>query len=94
MGQREKAIRWIERALWIDPEDAQAQYNVACAWSLLGEVDRALDVLEQWSKRGGVLAKNWLEQDPDLASIRSNPRYAGLLATMAARHPGQPEPIS
>ena len=93
MGDRSEAIRWIERALWIDPEDAQAQYNVACAWSLLGEIERSLDVLDEWSKRGGVLAKNWLEQDPDLAPIRSNPRYPKLLARMAERHPEQAQPI-
>ena len=79
LGEREEAIRWIDRALWIDPSDAQAQYNVACAWSLLGEVDRALDVLESWARRGGVLARNWLERDPDLNPIRSSPRYAKLL---------------
>ena len=94
MGDRTEAVRWIERALWIGTDDAQAQYNVACAWSLLGEIERALDVLEEWSKRGGVLAKNWLEQDPDLAPIRSNPRYPGLLARMAERHPDQAQPIS
>jgi adenylate cyclase len=66
--------------MWIDPEDPQAQYNAACAWSVLGELDRALDMLEVWSKRGGVLARNWLERDPDLDPIRSHPRYAGLLA--------------
>ena len=78
LGDRAEAIRWIERALWIDPEDAQAQYNAACAWALLGEADRALDMLESWAKRGGVLAKNWLEHDPDLNPIRSHPRYVDL----------------
>ena len=81
-GNREETIRWIEKALWIDPNDAQAQYNVACAWAIIGEADRALDVLEGWAKRGGVLAQNWLERDPDLRSIRSSPRYAKLLATI------------
>ena len=80
LGQRDEAIRWIERALWMDPDDAQAQYNVACAWSVLGEPERALDVLEKWAERGGVLARNWLERDPDLTPIRSNPRYRQLIA--------------
>lgn len=84
LGERDEAIRWIERALWIDPSDAQAQYNAACAWALLGEVDRALDVLEGWAKQGGVLARNWLERDPDLDAIRSHRRYAKLLDTIAA----------
>lgn len=84
LGDRAETIRWIDRALWVDPDDAQAQYNVACAWSLLGETERALDMLESWSKRRGVLARNWLERDPDLAPIRSHPRYSKLLEAIAA----------
>ena len=92
-GHREEAIRWIERALWIDPSDAQAQYNVACAWAIIGEQDRALDVLEGWAKRGGVLAKNWLERDPDFNSIRSSPRYTALLEKIE-RQSGERTPAS
>jgi adenylate cyclase len=84
-GNREEAIRWIERALCVDPDDAQAQYNVACAWAIINEPDRALDVLEGWAMRGGVLARNWLERDPDLNSIRSSPRYPKLLAMIDQR---------
>jgi adenylate cyclase len=93
LGDREGAIRWIERALWVDPDDAQAQYNVACAWSLLGEVDRALDVLEGWAERGGVLARNWLECDPDLEPVRSHPRFARLLEMFNAQQVQQPQPV-
>jgi adenylate cyclase len=82
LGDREEALRWIERALWSDPGDAQAQYNVACAWAMLGEIDHSLDVLEGWARRGGVLARNWLENDPDLDAIRSSPRYEDLLRTI------------
>ena len=85
LGRHEEAVRWIERALWIDPDDVQAQYNVACAWSLLGEPDRALDMLESWAKRGGVLARNWLESDPDLNPIRGHPRYKDLIQKLAKR---------
>jgi adenylate cyclase len=81
-GNREETMSWIEKALWIDPDDAQAQYNVACAWAIIGEPERALDVLEGWAKRGGVLAQNWLERDPDLTSIRASPRYDKLLDTI------------
>jgi len=88
LGDREQAIKWIERALWIDPEDAQAQYNAACAWSQLGEIDRALDTLESWADRGGVLARNWLEKDPDLDPLRSNPRFARLIESLDTRMSG------
>ena len=86
MGDRAEAVRWLDRALWIDPDDAQAQYNAACTWALLGEVDRSLDVLEGWAKRGGALARNWLERDPDLDVIRSHPRFAKLLETFNAHN--------
>lgn len=85
LGRRSEAIDWIERALWIDPNDVQAQYNVACAWALLDEPERALDLLETWAKRGGVLARNWLESDPDLDPVRAHPRYAKLLESIAAK---------
>ena len=72
MGEREEA-KSLDRTGVVRsiPDDAQAQYNVACTWSQLGEVDRALDLLEGWAKQGGVLARNWLERDPDLDAIRS-----------------------
>ena len=85
MGDRAAAIRWIDRALWIDPDDAQALYNVACTWSLLGEVDKALNVLEVWAECGGALARNWLERDPDLDPIRTHPRFVKLLDSFNAR---------
>jgi len=94
MGDRSEAIRWIDRALWIDPDDAQAQYNVACTWALLGDVDRSLDVLETWAKRGGALARNWLERDPDLDVIRTHPRYAKLLETLNADISEKPQPTA
>lgn len=87
-GNRQETIRWIERALWVDPNDAQAQYNVACAWAIIGEADRALDTLESWSMQGGILSKNWLERDPDLISIRSHPRYKKLLESVRAEPAG------
>ncbi|HEU0309848.1 MAG TPA: adenylate/guanylate cyclase domain-containing protein [Sphingomicrobium sp.] len=94
LGDREAATRWIERALWIDPDDPQALYNVACAWSMLGEVDRALDTLEKWSQRGGVLARNWLERDPDLDPIRSHPRYASLIERIESSVSQQVQPTA
>ena len=94
LGHGQEAVRWIERALWIDPDDAQAQYNVACAWSILEEPEKALDMLDAWAQQRGVLAKNWLEQDPDLIPIRSHPRYAALLARIDADSGKQAQPTA
>jgi adenylate cyclase len=52
---------------------------------LLGELDRALDVLGDWANSGGILAKNWLERDPDLDPIRQHPRYRKLIDVINAQ---------
>jgi len=80
IGETERAKKWMELALEIDPDDRIALYNAACMWSNLGEVDRALDYLERWS---GVAARDgweWIEHDPDIDPLRSHPRYQKLIA--------------
>ena len=53
LGQVEKAKAWMERALAIDPDDTHIQYNAACMWAQLGDLDRALDLLENWAAHVG-----------------------------------------
>ena len=48
LGEKERAMEWLERALSIDPDDNNARYNAACTYAQLGEIDRAIDVLEVW----------------------------------------------
>jgi len=77
VGMREEGLKWAERALEIDPSDAGIIYNVACFFALEGEKDRALDCLEK-AVRAGFAHGNWVEQDPDLESLRSDPRFKAL----------------
>ena len=61
-------------------------YNLACAHALLGEREPALDLLEQdfdqnLPTRGSRTRQGaWAEGDPDLASLREEPRFRALLA--------------
>ena len=43
LGEREKSLEWVSRALAIDPDDTSVLYNVGCAFARLGELDRAVD---------------------------------------------------
>jgi adenylate cyclase len=79
IGERELALKWLERAKLIDPEDTQARYNAACTYAQLGEVDRAIDMLEEWSSHAGSEVGVWFKHDADLDPIRDNPRYARLV---------------
>ncbi|MBL0375302.1 tetratricopeptide repeat protein [Rhizobium sp. KVB221] len=79
LGQHERAKEWADRALAIDADDNNALYNVACVYSLLGEPDRAIDLLEPYLQKVGPHMKSWFKNDSDFDPIRSHPRYAKLL---------------
>ena len=80
MGEREKAIDWLNHALAIDPDDPNVIYNAACVYSLLGEADQSLDLLDRWVLHAGGELYGWIQNDADLDPVRTHPRYPALLA--------------
>jgi len=90
LGERERAKEWLARALAIDPDDNISRYNAACVYSLLGESDRAIDLLEGVLKLVSSDMKLWFKNDSDLDPIRSHPRYQGLLQLAGEPAPGDP----
>ncbi len=78
LGRLEEGLHWAEQALAIDPDDAGVRYNVACLYAVEGDAEKAIDCLED-AIRVGFGNKGWIEQDPDLTSIREHPRFQGLL---------------
>ncbi|UCC70998.1 MAG: tetratricopeptide repeat protein [Gemmatimonadota bacterium] len=81
LGRQEEGLHWAQQALAIDPHDAGVRYNVACLYALEGEADKAIDCLEE-AIGVGFGNRGWIEQDPDLASLRDHPRYHALLERM------------
>ena len=78
IGRVEDAYKWVERAVFIEPEDPAVQYNVACFYALTGETERALHCLEH-SSLSGMANRSWIENDSDLDPIREHPRFKKLL---------------
>jgi TolB-like protein/Flp pilus assembly protein TadD len=78
LGEVEKGLGWGDRALALDPEDAGVLYNVACLNAVGGRTEHALDQLEQ-AVENGFGHREWIENDPDLASLRALPRFQALL---------------
>jgi serine/threonine protein kinase/Flp pilus assembly protein TadD len=78
LDQPELAVEWAERAEALEPQDPAVLYNLACTYSQLGMVDRALDCLDKASLYGAG-HRPWLEKDPDLEPLRDHPRYAAIL---------------
>ena len=79
LGERDRAKEWLARAMAIDPDDIHAQYNAACVYALLGETDRAIDILESYLAHASGERKRWFIHDSDLDPIRDHPRYQKLL---------------
>jgi adenylate cyclase len=70
----------VERALALAPDDPTVLYNAACFYSLLGESDHALDLLEGMGESGRAgTSKDWMLNDPDLDSLREMPRFQAVL---------------
>lgn len=77
-GQTEKGMEWLERAENSLADDALNLYNVACVYSNIGEIDKALDCLEK-SVRKGMAEVDWMKNDTDLDNLREHPRFKALL---------------
>jgi adenylate cyclase len=86
LGERDRAEDWAARALAIDPEDTVTQYNVACTYAILGEIEQAIDLLEKVMPKSSSLEQVlWFRNDSDLDALRSHPRYLELVAMIEAQ---------
>ena len=80
VGEKEQAREWASRALSIDPDDVLTQYNVACVYSQMGDIEQAFDLLERLLPNAGQeLRRGWIKHDSDLDPLRSHPRYQKIL---------------
>jgi serine/threonine protein kinase/Tfp pilus assembly protein PilF len=78
LGEAESAIKYGERSLAIDPEDPMLLYNVACMYASLGRSEQAIACLERAVDKG-FGHREWIDNDPDLNSIRDNPKYQAIV---------------
>jgi adenylate cyclase len=85
LGERDRAKDWAARTLAIDPDDLLAQYNIACVYSQLGDLDLAIDLLEQVLPHRSPEHVLWFKNDSDLDPIRSHTRYQKLLDSIGVQ---------
>ena len=74
LGESEPAKEWADRAYQLAPNDVATRYNLACFYAQIGDSEKALDFLEN-----SISSRSWIENDPDLESLRGHPRFQGVL---------------
>jgi Flp pilus assembly protein TadD len=84
LGRYAEGLAVDRQLVELQPEDSTARYNFACSLALVGEREGALDQLEEAARRGYDDAEH-LAADPDLASLRDEPRFQALLESLSAR---------
>jgi len=77
-GYHEKGLEVDLRLSRLRPEDPVVFYNLACSYSLLGQIGSALESLEKALALGYNDLK-FLMTDPDMENVRNDARFGPLL---------------
>jgi TolB-like protein/tRNA A-37 threonylcarbamoyl transferase component Bud32/Tfp pilus assembly protein PilF len=86
MGRKDDAIAEGERGVALAPltrdasNGAYYQHQLVRIYLMVGEPEKALDLLEPLLKMPYFLSPGWLRIDPTFASLRRNPRFEKLTA--------------
>ncbi len=77
-GSEAEAIRELQKAVALRPEDPNILYNAACTYGVL---QRKADALALLKKAKGVGYRNldWAARDPDLVCLHDEPEFQRLL---------------
>jgi len=77
-GRVADGLRMDRRLVRLQPNNATAHYNLACSLAL---TRRRLAALESLRKAVSLGYKDfdWMEQDPDLESLKADPRFQAIL---------------
>ncbi len=86
MGRKDEAIAEGERGVALVPitrdaaNGAYYQHQLVRILLMVGEPDKALDLLEPLLRTPYYLSPGWLRIDPTFASLKGNPRFEKLIA--------------
>jgi tetratricopeptide (TPR) repeat protein len=76
-GRIGEGLKVDERLARLEPGNPLVFYNLACSYSLAGEMDQAIRSLERAIDLG-YRDFDWLAKDPDLKPLRADPAFDEL----------------
>jgi len=80
LGLKSDAIRELERAVEMRPNDANILYNAACTYGVMQMKTEAL-ALARKTIEVGYTNLDWMLRDPDLACLHGEPEFQQLCAS-------------
>jgi non-specific serine/threonine protein kinase len=76
-GRTDDALREVNLAILLRPDEAMVLYNAACAYCVMHRIPEAIDALSK-SWAAGYQDANWTRRDPDLAILHGHPEFERL----------------
>ena len=78
LGENDKAMKWAEHALKLNPDDPATRYNLACFFAKFEDShERALDLLAS-----SVVSRSWIANDSSLDPLRDYPRFKEIFDSL------------
>ena len=77
-GEYARTLQLDRRLVRLIPDDSIAWYNLSCTYAVLGMIDPAFSALQRSLELGYRFVAR-LRKDPDLKTLRRDPRFLRLL---------------
>lgn len=84
-GQFNEGLKIDEQLSRLLPEDSMVFYNLACSYSLTDRIDDSITALNKAVHLGYDDSK-WMDTDPDLNKVRTDPRYQSIRHQLTKKH--------
>jgi tetratricopeptide (TPR) repeat protein len=76
-GKFDAGLKVDEQLSKLEPRNSLVFYNLACSYSLTGQMDLAAAALDK-ALAFGYRDFKWLAKDPDLKTLRKHPLFRGI----------------
>jgi len=77
-GKQDAAIREVQKAIALRPNDSNILYNAACTYGIMQRKTEALELLKR-IKSLGFVQLDWARRDPDLSCLHNDPEFLAVV---------------